>query len=196
MIFSTYQGIGKSTLAKKDFRIIDLESSCYDKANPNWFKDYVNTAINLYKQGYTVFISSHKVVRDYLLQHIENKNDYAMIMYDINLEVYCLDKPAERFEKSCEEYGQDSQIAQKNFRAYQNAGGYFEASYNEIKEDEKNGLNVIWITDSDYDLNNLITSAESNKENNIANNETISGAAVVDTVDDADFLDWVSECID
>ncbi len=196
MIFSAYQGIGKSTLAKKDFRIIDLESSCYDKTNPNWFKDYVNTAINLYKQGYTVFISSHKVVRDYLLQHIENKNDYAMIMYDINLEVYCLDKLAERFEKSCEEYGQEHPISRKNWRAYQNAGSHFEETYAEIKEDEKNGLKVIWIKDEDYDLNSLITDAESNKENNITDNETISGAAVIDTVDDVDFLDWVSECID
>lgn len=35
MIFSTYQGIGKSTLAKTNLKIIDFESSCFDKNNPN-----------------------------------------------------------------------------------------------------------------------------------------------------------------
>lgn len=91
-----------------------------------------------------------------MLQQITDKNDYAMIMYDMNLEIYCLDKLAKRFEDSCEIYGQDSKIAQKNFRAYQNAGSHFEDSYAEIKEDEKNGLKVIWIKDEDYDLESII----------------------------------------
>lgn len=156
MVLSTYQGIGKSTLAKNNLDIIDFESSCFNKANPEWYKDYVNAAINLHKQGYTVFISAHKQVRDYMLEQIENKNDYAMIMYELDLEVYCLNKLAKRFEDSCETYGQDHPISRKNWQAYQNAGGHFEDSYNEVKEDEKNGLNVIWITDEDYDLEEII----------------------------------------
>ena len=180
MIFSAYQGIGKSTLAKNNLEIIDFESSCFDKSNPNWYKDYVNAAINLHKQGYIVFISAHKVVRDYMLQQLENKNDYAMIMYDKNLEVYCLDKLSERFEKSCEEYGQEHPISRKNWNAYQNAGAYFEDSYNEIKEDEKNGLNVIWITDKDYDLESII--------NNINNFKDGYSEEV-----DEDYVDWLAD---
>lgn len=180
MIFSTYQGIGKSTLAKTNLKIIDFESSCFDKGNPNWYKDYVNTAINLHKQGYIVFIASHKVVRDYMLQQITNKEDYAMIMYDMNLEAYCVDKLEKRFEDSCETYGQDSQIAQKNFRAYKNACDHFEDSYAEIKEDEKNGLKVIWIKNKDYNLKSII-SGNMNKNEDME--EDVS----------EEYTDWISD---
>ncbi len=180
MIFSTYQGIGKSTLAKTNLKIIDFESSCFDKNNPNWYKDYVNTAINLHKQGYTVFIASHKVVRDYMLQQITNKEDYAMIMYDMNLGEYCVDKLAKRFEDSCETYGQDSQIAQKNFRAYKNACDHFKDSYAEIKEDEKNGLKVIWIKDKDYNLKSIISDNTNKSED-------------VEEDDSEEYTDWVSD---
>lgn len=68
MIYSGYQGIGKSTLAGK-FGFIDLESSNFNYGNSkieNWEFCYINIAIDLNNQGFDVFISSHKSVRDTL----------------------------------------------------------------------------------------------------------------------------------
>lgn len=46
--------------------MIDLESSNYDKSNPNWYINYCEEALKLEREGKLVFVSSHKVVRDYL----------------------------------------------------------------------------------------------------------------------------------
>lgn len=64
-----YPGIGKSTLANKNYKYIDLESSAFwiDGKRPvHWFIPYVNEAIHLASQGHVVFISSHAPVRNYL----------------------------------------------------------------------------------------------------------------------------------
>jgi len=75
MIIAGYQGIGKSTLASKDKNIIDLESSSfwrYDKFHntksrcEDWYVYYCQVAMDLSRQGYTVFVSCHKEVRDFL----------------------------------------------------------------------------------------------------------------------------------
>ena len=66
MIITGYQGIGKSTLARKDKNIIDLESSSfwkYDKSCnsktrcEDWYVYYCQVAMDLSRQGYTVFVS-------------------------------------------------------------------------------------------------------------------------------------------
>ncbi len=69
MIIIGYQGIGKSTLTKKDMRFIDLESSCTwvnGKRSDDWYVVYCNFAEDLSRQGHTVFVSSHEVVRNQL----------------------------------------------------------------------------------------------------------------------------------
>lgn len=70
MIIIGYQGIGKSTLAnRRTMRCIDLESGNFfvdGKRADDWYKIYVQIAKHLSQQGYTVFVSSHKVVRDEL----------------------------------------------------------------------------------------------------------------------------------
>ena len=79
MIIIGYQGVGKSTLANKDDKFIDLESSSFWVKGENgeivrsinWYEIYVNIAENLSKQGYVVFVSSHEVVRDQLQQSKE-----------------------------------------------------------------------------------------------------------------------------
>lgn len=68
LIVIGYQGIGKSTHAGND-NCIDLESSNFyvlGKRDDNWFIPYCHIAIHLANQGYTVFVSSHKEIRDYL----------------------------------------------------------------------------------------------------------------------------------
>ena len=65
MIISGYQGIGKSSLAGKN-NCIDLESGNFwvdGKRADDWYKPYCQIANHLSQQGYTVFVSSHEVVR-------------------------------------------------------------------------------------------------------------------------------------
>ena len=59
MIISGFAGIGKSTLAKKSYEVIDLESSIFKK---DW-ELYSETAKYLDEQGYDVLISAHKEIR-------------------------------------------------------------------------------------------------------------------------------------
>lgn len=69
MIIIGYQGIGKSTLAKKQNGYIDLESGCFwnkGKRIEDWYIYYCKIAEHLSMQGNIVFVSSHKQVRDYL----------------------------------------------------------------------------------------------------------------------------------
>lgn len=69
MIVIGYQGIGKSTLAKRSDRYIDLESGSFwvdGVRAEDWYKVYCNIAEHLSKQGYIVFVSSHEVVRNRL----------------------------------------------------------------------------------------------------------------------------------
>lgn len=69
MIIVGYQGIGKSSAAKDNLTFIDLESSSFwvnGKRDFDWYVVYAQIAEHLSKQGYTVFVSSHQVLRDWL----------------------------------------------------------------------------------------------------------------------------------
>jgi ABC-type cobalamin/Fe3+-siderophores transport system ATPase subunit len=69
MIVVGYQGIGKSSMAKNNADVIDLESGNFwvdGKRIDDWYKIYANIAKHLSDQGKIVFTSSHKVFRDYL----------------------------------------------------------------------------------------------------------------------------------
>ena len=73
MIIIGYQGIGKSSVSGADSGCIDLESSNFWNEGvraDDWYIYYCNIALDLSKQGFTVFTSSHKEVREYLLEHI------------------------------------------------------------------------------------------------------------------------------
>jgi hypothetical protein len=68
MIYVGYPGIGKTSTAKTE-SIIDLESSNFmidGERDKNWAIVYAKIAIDLDKQGYNVFVSSHKDVREAL----------------------------------------------------------------------------------------------------------------------------------
>ena len=65
MIYIGYPGIGKSSMKE----VIDLESSNFminGERDKNWAMTYAKIAIDLDKQGYNVFLSSHKEVREAL----------------------------------------------------------------------------------------------------------------------------------
>ena len=73
MIIIGFPGIGKSSVTRayegdtNTTGYIDLESSNFVK-DDNWVKEYCDLAIDLELQGYKVFVSSHKKVREYLAE--------------------------------------------------------------------------------------------------------------------------------
>ena len=75
MIVIGYPGIGKSTLANRGHRYIDLESNCFyidGERDSRWFVPYCNIAEDLSRHGYIVFVSSHESVREHLRGSSEN----------------------------------------------------------------------------------------------------------------------------
>lgn len=73
IIISGYQGVGKTTLSEKyenrllekNYASMDLESSDYDKKNPEWYKTYVDDIVKTRDtlDLDVIFISSHLSVR-------------------------------------------------------------------------------------------------------------------------------------
>lgn len=125
-----YQGIGKSTTANKHVDLIDLESSTFwtnGRRNADWYKAYCNIAVDLASQGYVVFTSSHKEVRDYL--NSLNIPDNVKLMCCVP-SIYLKDKWIERLW----DRWRISQL-DKDFKAYANAEDRFETNVDEIKQD-------------------------------------------------------------
>lgn len=77
MIIMGYPGIGKSSVAKEDYRFIDLDSAdrlIHGKygRNKRWEEAYCNMALLLSKQGYIVFVSTHPEVRKRIIAKEKN----------------------------------------------------------------------------------------------------------------------------
>jgi len=89
LIVIGYQGIGKSTLCRKNKGkgYIDLESGLFKNPNncnhrwSDWADIYCNIAISLSDQGYTVFVSSHKEVQNQLEKTYLWKIEPVMAVY-------------------------------------------------------------------------------------------------------------------
>lgn len=126
MIVIGYQGIGKSTLAGRNNKFIDLESSNFridGKRTDDWYKPYCKVAEHLSQQGYIVFTSSHEVVREYL---VDNSREIVVLVYpSIELKDAWIGKLEKRYEKS----GLD-----KDYRALMNAIDRFENNIRELQE--------------------------------------------------------------
>lgn len=154
MILIGYPGVGKSTVANNRDDIIDLESSNFTingSKDSNWVVPYINVAIDLHKQGYTVFTSSHLVVRQELQKRIEegqldHDEDIATISPDISLKDEWVKKLYDRYVEN----GKD----EKNLRAYQRAEKYYTSDVSEILND--NNFYHIIIDNMVYDLSGLL----------------------------------------
>lgn len=102
MIVSGYPGIGKSTLASKDPKYIDLESSIFwlrdeegNKYRPDkWAELYCRTAEWLSKQGYVVFVACHPAVRKRLAWGEER---FVLIFPNASLKEEWLEKLSNRY---------------------------------------------------------------------------------------------------
>lgn len=142
MIYIGYQGVGKSSISGKN-NCIDLESGNFwteNKRNDDWYKIYCNIAEHLSKQGYLVFMSSHKVVREEL-----NKRNVEFIVI-----TPCLELKEKWIERLQNRYN-DSKI-EKDYKALANAQNCYEENIKDLlKEDKKIVIKAI-----NYSLINLI----------------------------------------
>lgn len=126
MIIIGYQGIGKSTLSKNSLKYVDLESGNFfvdGHRDDNWYKAYVQIAKHLSEQGYTVFVSSHKVVRDALA---DIGVPVGACFPIIDLKDAWIDKLQKRY---------DSSNLDKDHRALMNAKDRYEDNIREIEKD-------------------------------------------------------------
>ena len=159
-IYIGYQGIGKSSLAGKHTGFIDLESSNFRLPGgyrpQEWYKYYVCCAYSLSSQGFDIFISSHKVVRDEL--HSQKKHDYLKSTARIFVVYPSLDLEDEWINKLHKRYLIDN--SRKNHVAYLNALDRYSDNILEMKDDAWNyGFKEIEILSMDYNLRELIEKA-------------------------------------
>lgn len=142
MIVIGYQGIGKSTLAGRDNKFIDLESGNFwvdGKRADDWYKPYCNIAEHLSKQGYIVFTSSHEVVR----KQLENSSEIIVLVYpSIELKDEWIDKLEERYAIS---------KLEKDYKALMNAVDRYKENIKELSESNHKYYELV-LTKMDYDL--------------------------------------------
>lgn len=144
MIVIGYQGIGKSSLAGRNNRFIDLESGNFwvdGKRADDWYKPYCQIAEHLSQQGYIVFTSSHEVVR----KQLENSSETIVIVYpSIELKDKWIDKLEKRYAKSGLE---------KDYKALMNAKDRYEENIKELsKYSHRYQVYRLALTQMDYDL--------------------------------------------
>ena len=145
MIIIGYPGIGKSSISCRGTGCIDLESGNFfvdGKRPDDWYKYYVQIAKHLSERGYTVFVSSHKVVRDEL--KATNTEDVAVCYPSIDIRELWLERLGERYERTGLE---------KDRRALLNAEQNYSSSISELYDDavENRWINIPLCT-TNYDL--------------------------------------------
>lgn len=150
MIIVGYQGIGKSTLAGKD-SCIDLESGNFwvdGKRADDWYKPYCQIANHLSEQGYTVFTSSHEVVR----KELEKSKEKVFVVFpSIHLRDEWVNKLKERYETTGLE---------KDFKALSNAEDRYKENIVELM---MGNLKFYEINDMNYDLKQIVDYLKENK---------------------------------
>lgn len=159
MIITGYQGIGKSTLAKRRQDIIDLESSCFwkidedgNKTRPgDWYVYYCQMAEFLSKQGYIVFISCHPEVREYMENH--RTEMFCAIFPHKSLKDVWIGKLRERYYYTKSE---------KDLRALEHAEKFFDKDIDRLMYECSYGIewysNAVYLESIDYDLESIVES--------------------------------------
>ena len=159
MIIIGYPGIGKSTLANKKNGYIDLESNNFshnDIRPDNWYIYYCKIADYLSKQGYNVFVSSHKEVRKCL------KDCTSEILICIYPSILLADKWIEKLKQRYEQ-----SHLEKDYKAWKNAEDRYHENISELM---MCGIPHIEINSLNYDLKNLIESADYSRFNQFDKN--------------------------
>lgn len=104
MIIIGFPGIGKSSVTRaydgntNTTGYIDLESSIFVK-DENWVRKYCDFALDLHLQGYNVFVSSHKKVREYLAERQDLFPDIMEVFPSKELRTEWLNRLESRYMK-------------------------------------------------------------------------------------------------
>ena len=148
-----YPGIGKSTLAGIKNGYIDLESSmfsCDDTKVDHWAQIYVNVAVDLCLQGYTVFVSSHALVINELKKR-KKSFEVIVVCPSIKLEKDWIKKLESRYFVS---KNNNEPSTYKNYRAWNRSAGHYKEDIDSLMNC---GFNCIVINDMTYDLTSLLS---------------------------------------
>ena len=140
-------GIGKSTLANIDNTYIDLESGNFwyrGHRHDDWYIHYGQIAQHLSQQGYNVFVSSHKEVRNYL----KDSQERVICIYPSIL-------LAEEWKQKLKERYAKTQLI-KDYKAWKNAEDRYHENISELM---MCGIPHIEINSIDYNLKELIERA-------------------------------------
>ena len=144
MIIIGYQGIGKSTLVKNAKGYIDLESGnfWYNGQRPwGWYIYYCQIAEDLSRQGYDVFVSSHKEVREFLKG---SEEEVIIVFPSLSLKKDWIKKLEDRYNESQKN---------KDYKAWKNAEDRYDENIAELIQ---SGYQYIEIKDINYNLKELI----------------------------------------
>ena len=154
MIIIGFPGIGKSSVTRaydgdtNTTGYIDLESSNFVK-DDSWVKEYCDLAIDLELQGYNVFVSSHKAVREYLAEKQDIFPDIMEVFPSKEMRTEWLNRLESRYMK-CKTF--------KNERALNYMRNNFDTAVNEMERDAivhkvritKENMNDLKKTMADY----------------------------------------------
>lgn len=147
MIIIGFPCIGKSSVANEPINgytfsgFIDLESSNFVKSE-HWVAEYCNVALDLSRQGYDVFVSSHEGVREHLSK-FQDDDDIIEVFPSLNM----YDEWVRRLKNR---YNNDS--SDKNKRAYDYVSNNFFSAVENMMYD-----NIQWklILDGNGHINDL-----------------------------------------
>ena len=148
LVIIGYQGIGKSSLAGWS-KCVDLESGNFfvgGRRVGDWYIPYCQTALHIANQGYTIFVSSHKVVVDYLKSVPLPENVHRVVVFcpSRTMRYEWIERLQERYDRT--------QLA-KDYRALMNAKERFD---DDIVELVNSGLSVVQPAAMDYNLKNYV----------------------------------------
>lgn len=142
MIYVGFPCIGKSSIAGG--KNIDLESSnmFIDGSRPNgWEKIYCNIAIDLNKQGFNVFVSSHSLV----WKELKSRNqEYIAIFPDSRLEKAWIQRAQERYDRD---------PSDKNLKALSRIKTNFQEDIKELSDNSPKHYKIVL---TKYDLNDIL----------------------------------------
>ena len=128
MIIVGFPAIGKSSVCAEQTKIdrscIDLESSNFTK-RLGWETDYVKTAIDLHTQGFNVFISSHKEVRE-VLHQLAEPGSVLLVFPCLEFKETWLGRLRQRYERN---------PSTKNYKALQYMLNNYELAVQDMWED-------------------------------------------------------------
>ena len=132
LIIIGYQGVGKSSAAGADgIECVDLESGNFfvdGERDDNWYVVYCRIAMSLARQGYTVFVSSHDVVRDELAKYEDKRVRKCIFCPPLEFKDFWITRLKERYLRTGLE---------KDYKALVNAQEKYEESITSLINDER-----------------------------------------------------------